>query len=208
MSEKLRVHYAVKICLLSCAASLGVSSANAESSASLTLGFEDPDEWTLVEGSGQLEASELTTDGSAALFVGGSNWRRIASVPLSTVGAATNALKIDVAPQGAPVNWENVGVVLEIPSKGIYWSDLGTASLQGLTPGQYTTLAFPISESLRTTLNTVYDDLVIRVSINSSTAVRMDNIRLRINRLRQRMGVQTQVTPTRRNCLRHHPFQT
>lgn len=82
----------------------------ARSAASLTLGFEDPDEWTLVEGSGQLEASELTTDGSAALFVGGSNWRRIASVPLSPVGAATNALKIDVAPQGAPGNWENVAL--------------------------------------------------------------------------------------------------
>lgn len=178
MSSKLGIYRTINTYLAFCAVSLCVSWVHAESPTSLVLGFEDPTEWALVEGSGQVQASESATVGATALLVGGGNWRRIASTQLSTIGAVANSLKIDVAPQSLPGDWETVGIVLEIPSKGIYWQDLGTASLQGLAPGQYTTLAFPVSESLRATLNEVYNDLVIRVSINSSSAVLLDNISL------------------------------
>lgn len=142
------------------------------------LNFESTEGWLLMEGAGGLSLSNTRSSGQYSVEVGGAYWRKIASVPLATIGAPTNSLRIDVRPTQVPESWETIGVVIKVPSLGLWWVDLGTNSISGLATEHFTTIAFAIPEHVRTLLNGSYSDLELSLSINSRAGIKVDNLRL------------------------------
>ncbi|HEX2870678.1 MAG TPA: choice-of-anchor A family protein, partial [Polyangiaceae bacterium] len=59
---------------------------------------------------------------------------------------------MDLAFGGATESWETINAVIEIPSANIYWQDLGTQSVGGMSLGQYRTFDFVLPESVRSAL--------------------------------------------------------
>src|SRR6188768_433895 len=137
------------------------------------LDFESSTHWSLREGAGPISLSAEASSGEHSLEVGGSGWRRIGSIPLSTVGAQENTVWLDVEPTHVPQAWEGVGVVLRIGSLQLWWADLGTNSIAGLIPGEFSTLAFTLPEAVRSQLNASYSDLEVLITVNSSAPVRL-----------------------------------
>ncbi len=141
------------------------------------LGFENPtSDWTASSGS--ISASSTVTQGSQALALTTNGWTEVVSVPLSSLGATSDTLSLDISiPQ--TTNWGDIRVVLVAPSAQIWWSEIGVRTLVGLPAGEYSTLTFPLSGELQTQLAGDYDDLRIRIIINgpgSSSAYLLDNI--------------------------------
>ncbi|HXS18097.1 MAG TPA: hypothetical protein VN764_12960 [Polyangiaceae bacterium] len=141
------------------------------------LDFESSTHWSLREGAGPISLSAEASSGEHSLEVGGSGWRRIGSIPLSTVGAQENTVWLDVEPTHVPQAWEGVGVVLRIGSLQLWWADLGTNSIHGLIPGEFSTLAFTLPEAVRSQLNASYADLEVLIAVNSAAPVRFDHLR-------------------------------
>jgi len=93
-----------------------------------------------------------------------------------TVGAQENTVWLDVEPTQVPQAWEGVGLALRIGSLQLWWADLGTNSIAGLIPGEFSTLAFTLPEAVRSQLNASYSDLEVLITVNSSAPVRLDHL--------------------------------
>jgi choice-of-anchor A domain-containing protein len=112
------------------------------------LGFETTSAWQLTGGSGTLSSVAALSQGTHALEVSGGGWRRLRSNALA-VGASGASLKIDFVARSALAGWETLGIVLEIPSAGFYWQDLGNSSLSGLPSGEVRSFEFSLPAEIR-----------------------------------------------------------
>lgn len=158
---------------------VGALSAQTASGASVanTLGFEDEMAWSLTEGSGAIDFVPDGTQGELSLLLGGAQWRRITSVNLTDAPATSNTATLDVKLLQPVASWESLGLVVQIPSRGIYWQDLGQVPLSQATPNQFTTLSFLLPEAVRNVIHQGgYNDLKILVSANSNAAIVLDNL--------------------------------
>lgn len=140
-------------------------------------GFENLTHWTVSSGTKQ----SLTggTQGSAALGVSNTYYSEITSAVVSDVGFVSNDLALDVSLPTA-ATWGSLRVVLEIPSKGIWYGDLGAHSLASITPGSYQTLHFQVPANVLTALQGSPNDLKVRLVLNGqvgSTPIGFDNLR-------------------------------
>lgn len=131
------------------------------------LGFESPvADWSSPTGT--LSQSSTHSQGSASLAVRNSGWTEISSVPLSSLGTVGGILNYDIRIP-ASVSWGETRAQVNIPSKGIYWQDIGGLSLVGMAPGTFKTATFQIPTSVLTALNGSYTDLRLRIIINGPT---------------------------------------
>ncbi len=153
-----------------------ISTESAASPASI-LDFESDTDWSMVEGAGPAYLSSESSYGQYSLEVAGNGFRRLRSVPMSTPGAPENTVWLDVEPTQIPENWEGVGLAVRIGSLELWWADLGTNSIVGLVPGEFSTLAFTVPEAVRAALNSSYADLEVFISVNTSAPIRLDNLR-------------------------------
>lgn len=63
--------------------------------------------------------------------------------------------------------------MIQIPSAGEYYTELGSSSLVGLSAGEFHRLAFPIPSELQSVLGTGYSDLTFTVIINARLPTRV-----------------------------------
>jgi hypothetical protein len=127
------------------------------------LGFEAPTtDWS----GGAISSSSTVSQGAAALAVSPNGWTELTSIPLSSLGGVKSAFSYDIRlPQ--TVNWGETRVILRIPSKGLFWQELGSRSLVGMPAGSYQRVTFSLPPSLETALEGTYSDLVIKVVLNA-----------------------------------------
>lgn len=156
---------------------VGVADAVTGASAADILGFDTPQNWRIIEGGGALEHVDSPSGGALALR--GLGWRRIQSDNFVAPQVSSNSLRIDVKALGPVASWETISIVVKMPSRGIWWGDLGTSPLV-VNSGAFTAVSFSLPESVRTALaeaTPVTDDLQILVGLNSQNEVILDNLR-------------------------------
>jgi len=128
------------------------------------LGFETPlQDWSSQQGT--LSASSIVSQGAAALGVTSVGWTEIPSRTLSSLGTVGGTLSYDIRVPQVPV-WGETRMVVQIPSRGIFWLELGSFSLAGSPAGVFRHVSFVMPSSLVTALNGTYSDLVFRLVIN------------------------------------------
>lgn len=166
---------------LAAAAAIGLTCITTETQAqgswgSDVLGFECTTCWTLEAGSGPVAPVTDASHGSAALKIPGNGYRRIKSAPISLPSVGSNVVRLSIKVASPASPWEGVSLILAAPSVGIFWEDLGLVSLGGATPGQYVEVQFVLPEATRALLSGV-DDLTLRVVVNASQDVTVDDLR-------------------------------
>jgi choice-of-anchor A domain-containing protein len=145
------------------------------------LGFESLSDWTFSEGSGTVTLNSASSSGQNSVTLGGTGFRRMTSANVTTLGAGdASVIQVDVRIDASLQSWESAGIVVKIPSRGIYWQDLGMIGLGGVQPGTWSTLSFPVPTGLRENLqSTMLQDIQLILAANTSSApVSFDRLRL------------------------------
>lgn len=146
---------------------------------SRVLGFETPlADWSAP--TGMLSSQGTASQGVKALGIVPAGWTEVSSIPLQSLGSAKSTASIDVRLPGTP-GWGDIHLIVRVPSLGIYWEELGAATLAGRSPGVFHTLQFPVSPSLVAALSGTYDDLQLVVALNGpnlGAPYIVDNIQL------------------------------
>lgn len=139
------------------------------------LGFESTQVWSVS--SGTVAATTVQSQGSAALSVTPVGYAQLTSVPLSTLGGATSTLSLDVQPSGA-MAWGQVQLFVNAPSRGLYSTFAGQASLQGLPSNAFSRLDFALPSDVQAALAGSYSDLTFTIGVGvPQGSVTLDNLR-------------------------------
>jgi hypothetical protein len=149
-------------------------------------GFEVAGAWSTTSGA-TLAQSNTHSQGAASLSLrpGNSGYMALASVPLSTLTAVSPTLAVDVMlPRTQPnPNWYGTAQIsLNCPSRSIYSQFLGQVELTGKPRETWTTLSFPVNNTIITGLvRAGYTDLVVTVVLNvpipNTQTYYVDNLR-------------------------------
>lgn len=130
------------------------------------LGFESSADWKASSGS--ISASTTKTQGSSALGIVPNGWTEVTSIALSSLASVRDKVTYDLRVPQTPT-WGETRVIIQIPSKGITWADLGQKSLTGFTAGTFKSVEFAIPAAVKTALSGTYTDLTIKVVVNAPT---------------------------------------
>src|SRR5688572_23896066 len=143
------------------------------------LGFEAPTtDWRTSAGT--LSSSTTRSQGSLSLGIRPNGWTELTSIRLSSLGNVNNTFKYDVRIPSLPV-WGETRAILIVPSRDIYWAELGTKDLRTLPVGSFQTVTFSIPAALEAVLDGTYSDLTIKIVVNAqnlSQPYLIDNIQL------------------------------
>ncbi len=143
------------------------------------LDFENAlNDWTTPNLNVVLSENYNATSGVYSLAVTPNGWTELHSAQFNTLGSVKNTVSLDVLVPEA-TNWGDIKIVVQIPSKNIWWSELETKSLAELPVNQFATLEFPIPADTLTALLDVYEDARLIVILNApvlSAPYLLDNI--------------------------------
>ncbi|HEY3499873.1 MAG TPA: hypothetical protein VGK73_34520 [Polyangiaceae bacterium] len=147
------------------------------SEAARVLGFESAADWSSAAA---LSNSTDHSQGAHSLAVAAGGWAEVASIPLGSLGSAGASLSYDIKlPSSAA--WGETRVIVQLPSKGFHWSDLGSRPLAGLAPGVFHRVEFPLPPALVAALGQTYSDLKVRIVINGPAgSYRLDDLELAV----------------------------
>ncbi len=169
--------------LVACGGGSGAADGEAgEISSALTtqetvFGFESVQAWSVTGGA--LAPTTVHSQGSSALSVTPNGYTELTSVPLSSLTSVSATLSLDVRPSSS-LAWGQVQLVIDAPSRGLYSSYVGQASVQGLPAGSFSKLDFTLSSQQLQALGGSYADLRFKLAVNvpsGSGAVILDNLR-------------------------------
>ena len=122
-----------------------------------------------------------TSHGERALSFRPSYWTEVVSIPLSTLGEVEPEVTLHVA-LGSEMSWGDIRLVLNAPSAGIYYEQLGAHSVVGIPAGSYRPLRFTIPENVLPKLAQDYNDLTITIIFNTPPTTsphHVDNLQFR-----------------------------
>jgi hypothetical protein len=139
------------------------------------LGFESIQDWSVT--SGTAVATSVHSQGSAAVSVTPNGFAQLTSVPLSTLQGATSTLSLDVRPS-VSLSWGQVQLFISAPSRGLYTTFSGQASLAGLPANTSSTLDFALPPEVQQALAGAYSDLTFTIGVGAPQgSVVLDNLR-------------------------------
>ncbi len=129
------------------------------------LGFETPTaDWSATNGA-SISVSSTVTQGSAAAAVTPNGYSEVLSAPMGPLTGAASQVAFDVLAPSS-LSWGEVRLIVQAPSVGLYWQDLGGQSLAGQSESGYRTLRFSVPENVRTALASATGDLRYRIVLN------------------------------------------
>ncbi len=142
--------------------------------------------WQSSAGSGTLSFdADLFTEGSAALRVGGGNYRVVTSTGFRTADwfQVSDTLSVDVFVPGAQPNpnWKgSVDLAISIPAAGLNNAAVGHVELTPLSTGVWHTVDFHLTEAARLAIAGDYPNATVAIAVNTpenAPPLRLDNIR-------------------------------
>ena len=158
---------------------LATSAEELTASQSRVLGFEAATtDWRTSAGT--LSSSTTHSQGSTSLGIRPNGWTELTSVRLSGLGDVNNTFKYDIRIPSTLV-WGETRAIVMVPSRGIYWAELGSKDLKTLPVGSFQTVTFSIPASLEAVLDGAYSDLTIKIVVNAQTLTQpylIDNVQL------------------------------
>lgn len=146
-------------------------------SAATVLGFENVADWSVTQGT--KSASTASSQGATSLALRNFTFTTVSSVPLPTLSGVTARIALDLSLPASPA-WGQLQLFVNIPSRNVFQALIGTATLAGSPAGSFRSFEFDVPPSLVQTLQTTYDDLTFRITLNlpqSSQNVLIDNLR-------------------------------
>lgn len=130
------------------------------------LGFETPlTDWATTNGS-QISASAQRSEGQSALGIVPNGYTEVRSTDVAVTGVPRSSATIDVFVPGS-ISWGEIRLIATVPSKGQYWRDLGSVSLNGLSSGSFHTVSFSVPQDLRSAFESGASDVSFRLVINA-----------------------------------------
>ncbi len=141
------------------------------------LGFEAaPSDWVTASGA-IISSSTDATQGTAAMRVVINGYTDIGSAQITAPGSARSVATFDIKAD-TTTPWGEARLVMQMPSEGYNWKDLGGVALQGLAPGQFHTIEFAVPEDARAALDSGANDVNFRIILNapSGSAFTIDNL--------------------------------
>jgi len=161
---------------------LGVTSQNngtasiaiVQQNTSSLLGFENGTQWT-SPGVPLTIVSDPKTQGSAALQVGSSEYRRLDSVPFSTttLEGITSKMALDIYVPSNPSNKYYLGAVqlyVNCPSANLYNAYVSQAELTGLSLGKFSSITFNLSSDVVNVMKESHTDFSFGIALNAPPA--------------------------------------
>jgi hypothetical protein len=143
------------------------------------LGMEEASDWSISSGTIVGTSFTSSTQGNFSLAVQPAGYAVLTSLPLTAIGPVDPSIKFDIRlPEQQPnPNWSGaVQLMATLPSAGIYNAYVGQVELTGLTVGQFHTLEFVLTETLRNALNGNYSDLRLSIALNAPAGAGVYNI--------------------------------
>ncbi len=151
---------------------------NLTSAQARVLGFEAPSsDWSSNNGSA-IGSATTVTQGSAALSVTPNGHTQISSTSIAAVGSAADFATFDMQVP-ANLSWGTVELVFKAPSQGMWWTQLGSASLTGASGG-YKTFSFPLSADVKSVLEGTANDISFVFVLNGPSGAQylIDNLKV------------------------------
>lgn len=142
-----------------------------------TLGFESPmSDWSANNGSVVGSTSDAT-QGSSALTITPNGHTQLNSAAISAVGAPVAAnISFDMqVPSG--LSWGTVELVFKSPSRGLWWTHVGTVNTAGAAGG-YQNYSFPMPAGAAAALDSEATDISFTFVINGPSGAQytIDNL--------------------------------
>ena len=129
------------------------------------LGFESPaQDWTSNNGS-PLTTSVSAVQGISALSLTPTGYTEVYSRSISGVSGPRSEAQVKVKLPKV-LTWGEVRLIVQIPSQGHYWRDLGAISLAGKDTSQWHLLKFNVPNDVKTALGSSAADVVFRLAFN------------------------------------------
>jgi hypothetical protein len=156
---------------------VGEVRSQALSDVSQVLGFENPADWSVSQGT--KSASSEPSQGSASLAVSNFTFTTVTSVPLPTPLGVTDTLALDLRVPAVPA-WGELSIFISIPSRNVFEQKVGQKTIAGLPAGAFGTLSFQVPPQLVDVLRGSYEDLRIKISLNApqtAASYLLDNLR-------------------------------
>jgi RHS repeat-associated protein len=122
---------------------------------------------------GTISSSTNRVEGTYALAAAHTQSATFTSAALSSLGAVGNSVTIDVYyPQPAPnPNYlGSLNLAFKVPSRSIYYADLGTQQITSSNLGQYRRYTFALTTAQKQALSATYSDLTVEVKLNVPNA--------------------------------------
>jgi hypothetical protein len=145
------------------------------------LGFENPADWTIQNGT-IVGSTATRTQGLAALAVHASGYTVLRSRLIGPLGQVAPTLKFDLKlPNVPPQTWAGATqLFVSIPSLGLNNAYVGQVELTGLASGAYHPISFPVPDAILTKMRETYSDLsfaiVLNVPANAAEQYLLDNL--------------------------------
>lgn len=129
------------------------------------LGFETPNQdWSATNGA-TVGSSSMATQGASSLSVVAQGYTEVASVPIAGIANPKPAAELKVQlPQ--TVSWGDARLIVQVPSAGQYWRDLGSVQLSGKSAGVWHTLKYTIPADVQSAMAAASGDLTFRLALN------------------------------------------
>ena len=144
-------------------------------------GFEDASLWS---SSAELALSDVRVQALHSLSVRGGGFHFVSSTPMQSVELSGDSVVVALRlppEQPNPHWWGDVQLVLHAPSIGLREVSVGVVPLTGLPTREFVDLEFSLEQFVLDALSADYDDLVIRLALNTphdATGIyRFDNMR-------------------------------
>jgi hypothetical protein len=148
------------------------------------LGFEQPSDWVVTNGSATLASSPTHNEGAASLGVSNLAYVELTSAALSSVALNDGTVSLDVSlptVQPNPSWYGQLQLYVDCQSANIYNRYVTSQELTGLPLGAFSRLQMTLPSDVTTALATAHGDLRFKVVLNvpqTSATVLLDGLHL------------------------------
>lgn len=125
-------------------------------------------DWTTNNGT-QVLSSSSKVEGVASLSLTPQGYTVVSSRSINSPGARIPSISFAISVP-ALLTWGEARLVVEMPSQGIYWRDLGGNALTNLAAGSFHTITFSLPDDVADALEAEASDLSFKIVINAPSA--------------------------------------
>jgi len=139
----------------------------------LILGLEDPNDWTLTQGSGvNVGFDARHTEGVSSVSLNAKGFVQVKGRTFELTGPLASSASLDFflpSQQPNPSFFGAVQLYADCPSKGVNNAFIGQVELTGKTLNSFNHLTFPVSQAIRDSIGSSCSDFDFSIAVNVPT---------------------------------------